>query len=325
VQQAAGWQAELAKEEESNAIRSQFPRGDSRTDRLRYDRSVPAKPPRSLRPAKAGKARPAPEPPITLSEQGGVRYLHFGSEWVQGAMSIRRPWSIEIDYVAQMMAWLLFLEPSSRMLQLGLGAGALTRWCWRHLPQASVEVVESSESVIRVARQHFCVPPDDDRLRVHCAEAGAFMSEAGAASGSGRQGASWGIIQADLYDRHARGPVCDSLGFYRDCRSALDPAAGILVVNLFGEHASYSRNLRRIGEAFEGRVLTLPPVPAGNVVALAFSGPSLTVPVERLRERASFVQSQWRLPARAWARALLETTRARSSGEGAPDVDMLVV
>ena len=38
--------------------------------------------------------RPARKPkfaPVTLSEQDGVRYLHFGTEWVQGAMLIRMP------------------------------------------------------------------------------------------------------------------------------------------------------------------------------------------------------------------------------------------
>jgi len=29
--------------------------------------------------------------PITLSEEGGIRYLHFGSPWIQGAMRIARP------------------------------------------------------------------------------------------------------------------------------------------------------------------------------------------------------------------------------------------
>ena len=28
--------------------------------------------------------------PVTFSEEGGVRFLHFGTEWVQGAMRIDR-------------------------------------------------------------------------------------------------------------------------------------------------------------------------------------------------------------------------------------------
>ncbi len=71
---------------------------------------------------------------ITLSEQDGIRYLHFGSEWVQGAMKIRQPDRIVLDYVRQMMGWMLFLQAPRELLQLGLGAGALTRFCVKHLP-----------------------------------------------------------------------------------------------------------------------------------------------------------------------------------------------
>src|SRR5690606_27167428 len=50
---------------------------------------------------------------ITISEASGIRYLHFGSEWVQGAMRLRRPNDLVIAYTQQMMAWLLLLDPDT--------------------------------------------------------------------------------------------------------------------------------------------------------------------------------------------------------------------
>ena len=41
---------------------------------------------------------------IEVSEEGGVRYLHFGSDWVQGAMRIQRPNALELPYTRDMMA-----------------------------------------------------------------------------------------------------------------------------------------------------------------------------------------------------------------------------
>ena len=35
---------------------------------------------------------------IDISEEAGVRYLHFGSSWIQGAMRIARPFALELDY-----------------------------------------------------------------------------------------------------------------------------------------------------------------------------------------------------------------------------------
>ena len=37
-------------------------------------------------------------PEVTLSEFDGVRYLHLGSPWVQGAMRIGKPQQVELVY-----------------------------------------------------------------------------------------------------------------------------------------------------------------------------------------------------------------------------------
>ena len=95
-----------------------------------------------------------PQPAITFSEQDGIRFLHFGSRWVQGAMRLTDPYSLELAYVKDMMAWLLFLEPPARILQLGLGAGSLTKFCRRHCAGSRVTVVEVSRVVIEEHAEH---------------------------------------------------------------------------------------------------------------------------------------------------------------------------
>jgi spermidine synthase len=52
--------------------------------------------------------------PIDISEESGVRYLHFGSDWVQGAMRLRKPNALELTYTREMMAGLLFREAPGR-------------------------------------------------------------------------------------------------------------------------------------------------------------------------------------------------------------------
>jgi spermidine synthase len=270
-------------------------------------------------------ARLPAETPITLSELDGIRYLHFGSHWIQGAMSLRRPSAMVLDYVEQMMGWLLLLDPPAAVLQLGLGAGALTRWGLRGLPQTGFDVVEASQAVIRVAHSHFAVPEPGPRLRIHHQDAARFV--AGAPSGQ------WGVIQADLYDREARGPVCDSVSFYQDCRRLLDPAGGVLVVNLFGEHESFRRNLVRLRRVFDDRLLAFPPLSAGNVVVMALAGPPLSIAVSTLMDRAAQVERRWRLPALSWARTVIRLAdpvlpgadRRRSSAQGREDTGLLIV
>jgi spermidine synthase len=224
---------------------------------------------------------------VTLSEEDGVRYLHFGTPWIQGAMRLSRPSDIELDYVRRMMAWLLFMSPPDEILQLGLGAGALTRFCHRRLSHSQITVVERDRQVIDVARLWFALPREDARLQVLHTDAAHVVREP---ASLGR----FGVIQADLYDAQARGPVLDSLAFYRDCRRAL-AAPGMLVVNLFGASHGFSKSLDRIHQAFDGRVLAMAPVPAGNRVVLAFNGPPLSVTGRMLMNRAAVLSKRYGL------------------------------
>ena len=60
---------------------------------------------------KSVKEREPELAPATISEADGVRYLHLGTPWVQGAMRIRQSLKLELDYVQRMMAWMLLRPP----------------------------------------------------------------------------------------------------------------------------------------------------------------------------------------------------------------------
>lgn len=232
---------------------------------------------------------------ISFSEQDGVRYLHFGSRWVQGAMRISNPDRLELAYVRDMMAWLLFLDPPPRILQLGLGAAALTRFCHRTMRASSIDVVEIDPQVARVARQWFGLPARDERLALHFGDAGRFVSR------PARRG-RYGVVQVDLYDQDAAGPVLDSQAFYRDCHAVL-AEPGIMVVNLFGRHASFDRSATRIHAVF-GQTATLVPRQEGNRVVLAFKGPPVRASRAQLLLRAAHLRARYGLPAAGWARTV---------------------
>ena len=236
--------------------------------------------------------------PVTFSEERGVRFLHFGTEWVQGAMRISKPERIELEYAQQMMAWLLFLETPKRVVQLGLGAAALTKFAYRFLPRARVEAVELNPAVVVAARTMFALPHDDARLVVHEMDAWDFVNDRG-------NHGTIGALQIDLYDATARGPVHDTVAFYRAVRACLT-GAGVATINLFGDHPSFVRNMKHLTAAFDGRVIALPEVHEGNRIVLAFSGPALEVPYAALTRRAQLIEEKLGLPARRWVKALRE-------------------
>src|SRR5512141_406574 len=106
---------------------------------------------------------------IEVSEEDGVRYLHFGSRWIQGAMRIARPWGLELEYTRDMMLVLL-LRPAPawprRVLLIGLGAASLTKFLYRHRPRAVLTAVEIESRVVNAAAQFFKLPDDPKRLAI---------------------------------------------------------------------------------------------------------------------------------------------------------------
>jgi spermidine synthase len=241
--------------------------------------------------------KPSSEDNPCVSEAGDVRYLHFSSQWVQGAMWVAKPNELVLEYTAQMMAWLLFLHPPKQqhLVLLGLGAGSLARFCLKHF-QNNLTVVEWNPKVTAVCRAYFKLPAPK-RLSIEHEDAGVWVK---AANSSGLAAA----LMIDLYDSQARGPVRDSLEFYEKCYDVL-AEVGVLSVNLFGAHESFARNIQNLSKAFNGRVLSLPQIDAGNQVVLAFKGPALEISIEQLLVRAQDVQSHYGLPARKWAKSLV--------------------
>jgi spermidine synthase len=235
-------------------------------------------------------------PSATISEQDGVRYLHLDTPWVQGAMFIRAPDVIVLEYVQRMMAALLW-RPSAALshghaVQFGLGAGTVTRFCRGVLGMPRVTAVELNPAVIAAARHGFKLPADDARLAVVQGDAAAWAQER-AHHGSAD------LLHVDLYDQEAAAPVLDSDAFYARCRDVLAPG-GVMSVNLFGRASSFGASAARIAAAFGAdQVWRLTATREGNTIVVATRG--VAVPGrEELLDRAAFIESRFGLPARKW-------------------------
>jgi spermidine synthase len=236
-------------------------------------------------------------PEVNFSDHGDTRYLHLGTEWIQGSMLLDAPFEIDLEYVQRMMAWLLFVEPQSvskrHAMQLGLGAAALTKFCHRKL-RMTTTAIELNPQVVAACRLWFKLPKDDSRLSVVLGDAAEVVAHE---HWRGRIDA----LQVDLYDHEAAAPVLDSEAFYRDCRALLTED-GCMTVNLFGRSSSYERSLKRIKAAFGApAVWAFRPTREGNTVVLALREP--VVPTRpQLLARADVIESRWGLPARKWLR-----------------------
>jgi spermidine synthase len=223
--------------------------------------------------------------PIDISEEAGVRYLHFGSLWIQGAMRIARPWHLELDYTREMMASLLLRDDSSfprRVLLIGLGAASLTKFLYRNYPLAKLTVVEIEPRVVAAARQFFKLPEDPQRLNIVIADGAQFVAE---------NDKSYDLILVDGFDEAARPGELDTLPFYQMCRARLNDN-GVMAVNLLGRSRGYTASLERLRGAFDGRALAFPSCDSGNVIALAATGDPIRIGLDDLKEQAEALKGE---------------------------------
>jgi spermidine synthase len=251
--------------------------------------------------------------PIDISEEAGVRYLHFGSTWIQGAMRIARPWNLELEYTQEMMASLLLREGggkaaglrqdrpqgecqtayssrvhppaySSRVLRdsprkvllIGLGAASLTKFLYRNLPLAHLTVVEIESSVVAAARQFFKLPEDPRRINLVIGDGVEYVLN---------NDKKFDLILVDGFDENARPGALDTLPFYQACRTRLSEN-GILAVNLLGRSRGFEGSILRISTAFEDRALVFPSCESGNAIAFAAAGNPVEISFDDLKENA---------------------------------------
>ena len=65
---------------------------------------------------------------VEVSEQGGIRSLHLGSDTVQSSMKLDDPYELVLSYTRAMMAFLLFRPRPEHVLMIGLGGGSLPKF-----------------------------------------------------------------------------------------------------------------------------------------------------------------------------------------------------
>lgn len=193
-------------------------------------------------------------------DDGKQRRLHFSLALVQSEMQLDDPHTLYLAYTREMMAFLSFRPRPKHLVVVGLGGGSLTKYCHRHLARTRITTLEISADVIAL-RDQFSVPPDDERLRVLCADAVEYF-----ATSDDRAD----VVLLDGYDDNGIAPAFCDERFYLNLRGQLRPG-GLLVCNLALKGESRNAHLDLLREVFHDRVLLQEVAGDGNHIAYAFS------------------------------------------------------
>jgi spermidine synthase len=210
------------------------------------------------------------EPPSMILDSGIVT-LQFPDGEIQSRMLSSDPNQLLISYTQAMMAFRLFQPMPKRITMIGLGGGSMAKWCYHHLPDAYITVVEIHPGVIAL-RDQFYVPEDNERFHVVCYDGADYVAH---------NHDSATVLLIDGFDMHGQPPQLCSQRFYDDCYKVLH-CDGVFVANLCGPDDE--QVLERIRNSFAGRTLVVIPQDSENKVVFAWKGKRLWADEEESEE-----------------------------------------
>ena len=223
---------------------------------------------------------------IEVVEDGAVRSLHFGTAARQSAMSLYEPDYLLLSYTRAMVTPLLFVEPPSRVLLVGLGGGSLAKFLLRHYPDCRIDAVELRPEVVKAARDHFGLP-ESDNLEVVVGDGTEFLTQA--------DEACYDLVLIDAYDHAGMDPNLGERGALFGARRALCPGGALSINAWSAERALIQEVERGMGELFEQRLLRLPVEEKGNVILIGLDAPIGPRAAVGLKRRAGELDRELRI------------------------------
>lgn len=215
-----------------------------------------------------------------IIDTGAERHLLFSHDNVQSTMRLDDPDALTCEYTRRMMAFLLSNPSPREILMVGLGGGSLAKFCYRHLPDASITTVEIDSDVIAL-RDEFMVPLDDGRFRVVHDDGARYLA---------RSSRSVDVILVDAFDHNGVAPTLATSDFYSLAEQRLSDD-GVFVMNLSGEPTRYDVHLQRIYDAFGERTALMQVASGDNELLFAFKS-DVHWTSEAMRERARHLQQR---------------------------------
>lgn len=200
-----------------------------------------------------------------LHDENGTLSLHFVFPTIRSSMLRSDPERLLLDYTRTMMGFLLFHARPEHIAMIGLGGRSLAKYCHRRLPGCSFTTVEISPEVIAL-RTAFRLPDDDDRFTIICADGADHVAE---------RHEAYDVLLVDCFQRDGQPEQLSTASFYDHCRGALRPG-GILVVNLCADDKRCDVYVKRIEDAFAGKIIAVEADEGENLIV--FAGKDLALP-----------------------------------------------
>jgi spermidine synthase len=203
---------------------------------------------------------------------------------IHSMVNLADPDDLPVPYTQLMTAGLLYPAATRRILMIGLGAGSVSTYLTRAMPDARIDVVELDPGVISVAKEYFGVR-ETDRLHIIESDGRVYLA---------RHNDLYDLILLDAFRELGVPFHLLTREFYSLIKAHLTPD-GVVAANVTGGTKLYSSTLVTLRAVFP----TLDVYPdfedadLAQVVTVASSAPEPSA--QMLMERAEALQKDYHL------------------------------
>lgn len=238
-----------------------------------------------------------------IQETALSKSLVFTDLDIQSRMSLARPDELQFEYTRLMMAALLFNPKPQKILMVGLGGGSLVKFCYKHLTNAHMTVVEINPHVIAL-RKTFLIPDDDARLQVVHMDAADFVANSDEL---------FDLIFVDGFDHQGLPEQLCSEKFYSDSRALLSPE-GLMVANLPRFSPYLQVYVDRVASVFEAISVVVQAPGTSNCVLFAMEDSQRMKSLSFSRIKPEYLSDEaWQQVLPSMARTYLAMQKLQSS------------
>jgi spermidine synthase len=221
---------------------------------------------------------------IFINKRGSLLALstRFKAErYLESMVNLKDPDDLPVEYSQTMPVGLLYPSTTKRILMIGLGAGSVSTYLGRALPDVQIDVVELDPGVIAAASKYFGVQ-QTDRVRILESDGRVYLN---------RHKEFYDLILLDAYRELGVPFHLLTKEFFTILKEHLTPG-GAAAINILGGTRLYVSTLVTLRAVFP--TVDVYPVPEirdeTQVVAIATLTPALSA--ETLTQRAVDLQAQ---------------------------------
>ena len=232
-----------------------------------------------------------------------LRYKREG--YVDSMTNLKDPDDLPLDYSRKITASLAYPQEPKRLLMIGLGAGSISTYLGRHMPDLTIDAVEVDPGVIEAAKTYFGIR-ETAKVRFIANDGRVYLTQ---------NKDRYDVILVDACHRLGVPFHLLTKEFYLLVKQRLAPD-GVAAFNVIGGTKLYASTLATLRTVFA--TVDVYPVDEKEGEVIAVASPAAAIEGETLLSRAATLQERYhfRYP-------LPSVVTQRREAEAVPDGELL--